>query len=209
MTQKDYAKHAGISPARVSQLVRDGMPLLNLYAADAWRGSRADQNDSARAADPQSVVVVNAPAMAHGVTLPGSKERVDRDDVRDAYNRQRLIEREAFELAMASIRNGHRDAGRLVCVHASAVSNLAKLQGDVLALEEREGQLVDAGWVRKAMAEHDGAAISLARSMPKTMAGRIAPHDPVFAEGELTRWVDDVFLKTMNATNPWKEKEVT
>ena len=34
MTQNDYAKHAGITRARVGQLVKGGMPIHSLAASD-------------------------------------------------------------------------------------------------------------------------------------------------------------------------------
>jgi hypothetical protein len=58
--------------------------------------------------------------------------------------------------------------------------------------------------VRKVISEHDGAVASLIKAMPRQLAGRISPHDPEHAEVELTKWVEDVFLKTLHSTNPWK-----
>ena len=40
--QTDYAKHAGLSKGHVSNLVRAGMPLTSLEAADQWRGMSAE-----------------------------------------------------------------------------------------------------------------------------------------------------------------------
>jgi hypothetical protein len=54
------------------------------------------------------------------------------------------------------------------------------------------------------MLDHDGAVAQLLKSMPKQLAGRIAPHDPEHAEAELERWVQDVCLKTLHQTDPWK-----
>jgi len=54
------------------------------------------------------------------------------------------------------------------------------------------------------MQDHDGAVAQLLKSMPKQLAGRIAPHDPEHAERELERWVQEVCLKTLHQTDPWK-----
>ncbi len=54
------------------------------------------------------------------------------------------------------------------------------------------------------MTEHDGAVASLIRAMPKQLAGRISPHDPDHAERELERWVQEVCLKTLSETDPWR-----
>jgi hypothetical protein len=54
------------------------------------------------------------------------------------------------------------------------------------------------------MQEHDGAVASLLKAMPKQLSGRISPHDPEHCEIELTRWVQEVCLKTLHNTDPWK-----
>jgi hypothetical protein len=64
--------------------------------------------------------------------------------------------------------------------------------------------LVSGDWVRKVMTDHDGAVSTLLKAMPKQLSGRIAPHDPEHAERELTRWVQEVCLKTLHNTDPWK-----
>jgi hypothetical protein len=89
-------------------------------------------------------------------------------------------------------------------VHAQAAKNLVACRQDVLDLAEREKRLVSGDWVRKVMQDHDGSVASLLKSMPKQLAGRIAPHDPEHAERELNRWVQEVALKTLHNTDPWK-----
>ena len=74
---------------------------------------------------------------------------------------------------------------------------------DVLALEQQEARLLTAEWVKEVIAAHDGAIVSLAKAMPRMMAGRIAPHDSEHAEAELTRWVEEEFLRTLYRSNPW------
>ena len=41
MTQTEYVNHSGLTKGRVSQLVKAGMPLTSLQAADSWRGMSA------------------------------------------------------------------------------------------------------------------------------------------------------------------------
>jgi hypothetical protein len=92
----------------------------------------------------------------------------------------------------------------MVSVHSTAAKNLINSKQDVLDLAERERKLVSGDWVKKAMLDHDGAVAQLLKSMPKQLAGRISPHDPEHAERELERWVQDVCLKTLHQTDPWK-----
>ena len=110
---------------------------------------------------------------------PESDKPVDtaliaQDSPQGAYERQKQIERAAYALAAQSLRNRTQDAGRMVSVHASAAKN------------------------------HDGAVAQLLKAMPKQLAVRISPHDPEHAERELDQWVQDVALKTLHQTDPWK-----
>jgi hypothetical protein len=102
------------------------------------------------------------------------------------------------------MREGRADTARLVSIHAAAAKNLTSARDEVIAQAEKERRLVSGDWVRKVMQEHDGAVASLLKAMPKQLSGRIAPHDPEHAERELTRWVQEVCLKTLHNTDPWK-----
>jgi hypothetical protein len=118
--------------------------------------------------------------------------------------RQQKIESDAYGLAAQSLQAKSLDAGRIVAVHALAARNLVAARNELLTLNEREKTLVSGDWVRRAMTEHDGAVISLAKAMPRQLSGRISPHDPEHCEQELDRWVQEVFLKTLHDSNPWK-----
>jgi hypothetical protein len=208
--QTDYVKHAGLSKGHVSNLVRAGMPLTSLEAADQWRGMSAKPRPG-RA----GMVSKPAPAPKADGEIPGpyrppeAEGNLDRELLREgtpmgSYERMRRIEQDAYALAQKSLRESRPDAGRMVGVHAQAARNLTAAREEVLALSERERQLVSGDWVKRVMQEHDGVISQLIRAMPKQLAGRIAPHDPEHAEKELDRWVDEVFLKTLQQTSPWE-----
>lgn len=198
MTQTEYAKAAGLTRGRVSQLVKAGMPLTSKEAADQWRGmgARKRKLQQQQPADP-------GPYRPPEAQAPVDPNAVMTDTPEGAYERQRNIERAAYDLAAHSLANRHADAGRLVSIHAQAARNLTMAREEVLTLAEKERKLVSGDWVRKVMTEHDGSVIALAKAMPKMLSGRIAPHDPEHAENELSRWVEDVFLKTLHQTSPW------
>jgi len=195
ITQKAYAIHSGLSRGRVSQLCRLGMPLDSAEAADAWRGMTARQRAEA------------AVALSGGPPRP-SQPPLDLDgaaeSVRAAWTRLERCERVAFEMLETALEAGRPDAGRLVAIHAAAVRNLADGRGRLLDLAEREKGLVSGDWVRSVMLQHDGSVAQLLRAMPRQLAGRIAPHDLEHAERELERWVQEVALRTLNQTDPWK-----
>lgn len=195
ISQKAYAAHAGLSRGRVSQLCRQGMPLDSPEAADAWRGMTARQRPEASAAPPGG-----PPRPSQLAPEPQAAS----ESIRAAWGRLERCERVAFEMLEAALTEGRSDAGRLVAIHAAAVRNLADGRGRLLDLAQREGELVSADWVRGVMRSHDGVVAQLIRTMPRQLAGRIAPLDPEHCEKELTRWAQEVALRTLHQTNPWK-----
>ncbi len=201
MNQTDYVRHSGLSKGFVSKLVKRGMPLTSPEAADAWRGMsvrkpRRPAPTQAPQADPKAVEATHEAAQAP--TPP-----VEATPAAGSYERAQQIERAAYGLAIRALREKSPDAGRLVAVHATAAGNLIRARQDVLALEREEARLLTAEWVRETITAHDGAIVTLAKAMPRMMAGRIAPHDSEHAEAELTRWVEEEFLRTLYKSNPW------
>ena len=103
-----------------------------------------------------------------------------------------------------ALKNQAPDAARLLDLHSRSVRHLADSRQDVLNLAEREKTLVSGDWVRRVMQQHDGVMAQLIKNMPRQLAGRICPLDPEHCEKELQRWTDEVFLKTIHETNPWR-----
>jgi hypothetical protein len=208
MTQKEYGDRIGISQPRVAQLIQQGMPMDSPEAADLWRSQNIKTRAKSvpkQAPTPDTTAIEQegpyrpAEASNHINTATASC-----DSPEGAYERQRQIELEAYKLVVVAMREGRADTARLVSIHAAAAKNLTSARDEVIAQAEKERRLVSGDWVRKVMQEHDGAVASLLKAMPKQLSGRIAPHDPEHAERELTRWVQEVCLKTLHNTDPWK-----
>jgi len=209
MTQRGYAKHAGVSHGYVTQLVAKGMPMDSPEAADAWRrknirAKSTTQHIEIQPAPESAEIEQEGPYRPAEASQPVDIAAAATDSPQGAYERQRQIERAAYDLAVDALRGGRADAGRLVAIHAAAAKNLTSSRDEVIAQAEKERRLVSGDWVRKVMQEHDGAVASLLKAMPKQLSGRIAPHDPEHAERELSRWVQEVALKTLHNTDPWK-----
>lgn len=195
ISQKAYAIHSGLSPGRVCQLCRQGMPLDSLEAADAWRGMTARQ---------RAEVSVAAPG---GPSRPSERPpdlQGAAESIRAAWARLERCERVAFQMLEAALEAGRPDAGRLVAIHAAAVRNLSDGRGRLLDLAQREGQLVSADWVRGAMRSHDGVVAQIAKAMPRALAPRVNAADPEHAQAELTRWLNETFLAALHTTDPWR-----
>lgn len=201
-------------------MVASGMPLDSKEAADQWRvrNVKGAVHRDAKASVPNPMLPPSAmrqalPVSPEGPYRPPEAEapidatKVSDDTPQGAYERQRKIERAAYGLAARALNERRADAKHLVAVHAQAARNLAQLRLEVLAVAERERTLVSGEWVRKLITDHDGAVVTLVKAMPKQLAGRIAPHDPDHAEQELTRWVQEVFLKTLHTTNPFTNEQ--
>ena len=204
MTQTEYVNHSGLTKGRVSQLVKAGMPLTSLQAADSWRGMSALKRPGII---PKSALGSSAdpgPYRPPEAQAPTDPSLISADTPAGSYERQKGIEKAAYALSVRALKAGQPDAGRLVQIHNQAARNLTAAREEVLTLSERERTLVSGDWVRKVMVEHDGAVATLLRAMPKQLAGRIAPHDPEHAEKELDRWVQEVALATLQQTDPWK-----
>jgi hypothetical protein len=208
MTQKEYGDRIGISQPRVAQLIAQGMPMTSPEAADIWRSQNIRskrKSDSPKPPPPEPhAIEQEGPYRPAEASNPIDTATAANDSPEGAYERQRQIERAAYDLAVDALRGGRADAGRLVAIHAAAAKNLTSARDEVIAQAEKERRLVSGDWVRRVMQEHDGAVASLLKAMPKQLSGRIAPHDPEHCEIELTRWVQEVALKTLHNTDPWK-----
>jgi len=208
MTQKEYGDRIGISQPRVAQLISQGMPMDSPESADLWRSqhvrSRAKSIPKQKTTPDPTAIEHEGPYRPIEAETPLNTATAATDSPEGAYERQRQIERAAYDLAVDALRGGRADAGRLVAIHAAAAKNLTSARDEVITQAEKERRLVSGDWVRRVMQEHDGAVASLIKAMPKQLSGRIAPHDPEHAERELTRWVQEVALKTLHNTDPWK-----
>lgn len=215
MTQAEYAKATGLTRARVSQMVANGMPLDNKQAADQWRTRNvkgAVQRDAKAAAavippptvaDSATVDLQPQPPRAPDIEPPVEAISLSDDSVQRAFKRQQQAERAAYGMLVKAMREQRADAKNIMAVHAQAAKNLSQARLDALAVAERERSLVAWDWVRQFVNDHDGAAVQIVKAMPKQLAGRIAPHDPEHAERELERWVQEVYLKTLHKRNPF------
>lgn len=208
MTQKEYRMHSGLTSGYVTQLVSRGMPLDSAEAADAWRQknvrARARNTPPAVSEQEDPAIEQEGPYRPAEAAQPVDTATAATDSPQGAYERQKEIERAAYDLAVQALRGRRADAARLVAIHATAAKNLTSSRDEVIAQAEKERRLVSGDWVKRVMQEHDGAVASLLKAMPKQLSGRIAPHDPEHAERELNRWVQEVALKTLHQTDPWK-----
>lgn len=210
MTQTEYVKHSRLSKARISQLVAAGMPLTSVQAADDWRRTNTWSRKppapppaappAAPTADPAPTTPERPPEAATTMLDPGTGAT----EIAAAWSRSVKAERIAWSMLASSLKAQSPDAPRMLSLHSQACRHLVDARERFVAQAEKERQLVSGDWVRRVMQEHDGVLAQLIRNMPRQMAGRISPLDPEHCEKELQRWTDEVFLKTLHATDPWQ-----
>ncbi len=206
MNQKTYATHAGLSRARVCQLARQGMPLDSPEAADNWRRLNTWSRKPPAAppapptAEPAPTTPERPPEAAMAMLDPGTGAT----EITAAWGRAVKAERIAWAMLASSLKAQSPDAPRMLALHSQACRHLVDNRERFVAQAEKERQLVSGDWVKRVMQQHDGVMASLIRNMPRQMAGRISPQDPEHCEKELTRWVQEVLLKTLHDTDPWR-----
>ena len=125
-------------------------------------------------------------------------------EITAAWGRAVKAERIAWSMLASSLKAQSPDAPRMLALHSQACRHLVDNRERFVAQAEKERQLVSGDWVKRVMQQHDGVMASLIRNMPRQMAGRISPQDPEHCEKELTRWVQEVLLKTLHDTDPWR-----
>jgi hypothetical protein len=125
-------------------------------------------------------------------------------EIAAAWGRAVKAEKVAWSMLASSLKAQSPDAPRMLTLHSQACRQLIDNRERFVLQAEKERTLVSGDWVKRVMQQHDGVMAQLIRTMPRQMAGRISPHDPEHCERELTRWVEEVLLKTLHATDPWQ-----
>jgi len=202
MTQTEYVKYSRLSKARISQLVAAGMPLDSPEASDAWRRTHtwSRKPPAPPPAAPTAEPPPTPPEAAMAMLDPGAGTT----EITAAWSRSVKAERIAWSMLASSLKAQSPDAPRMLALHSQACRHLVDNRERFVAQAEKERQLVSGDWVKRVMQEHDGILAQLIRNMPRQLAGRICPQDPEHCEKELTRWVQEVLLKTLHDTDPWR-----
>ncbi len=152
MSQAALGRALGLSPASVTKLKGQGMPVDSVAAAQAWREAR--QNVAARKPLPEPAAWVSPaqPISFHGVpvfggAMPDFPERPDED--RDmARTRREIAEANMAEMDEARLR---REQIRLSAVQAALSTDYATTRDAMLQIPARMAPLL--------AAESDPAAV--------------------------------------------------
>ncbi len=171
-------------------MVARGMPMTNIQAAEEWRAARP------RATKTKRITKVKAPALAQmEKAVVDGLEPVGTIEEAEAYLRtlkanMGIAERTSQQLRQAEL---FEDARRWLQVHAGLSKQYPSLHRQVMNLRKEHKVTVKCEDAQRAFTGFLMRFRNHIERMPAALSGRVAPHDPDHAFGELTRWVDGVF----------------
>jgi len=190
MTQSELSRRWNVSKQAVQAMVAKGMPLTNIQAAEEWRAARP------RASKAKRQATVKPPALAEMETkVVEGFEPVGTIEEAEAYLRtlkgnMAIAERTSEQLRKAEL---FEDARRWLQVHAGLAKQYPTLHRQVVNLRKEHKVTVRCEDAQRAFTGFLMRFRNHIERMPAALSGRVAPHDPDHAFGELTRWVDGVF----------------
>jgi phage terminase Nu1 subunit (DNA packaging protein) len=164
MSQSDLGRALGLSPAAITKLKKQGMPVVSVDAAQAWRLAR--QSVARRKPQPLTAVAVAAPkTVGEHIALPpmgeGAYARQPESEYNTARTRREKAEAEIAELRLAE------QLGLLINaahVRAALAKRVAGLREAMLQLPARVVPLLaaspDAGSMDKILRAEIVAALA-------------------------------------------------
>ena len=185
--QAELVRRWGLSRSRVSQYVKQGMPLDSVEAAEGWRAANVGGYDGTSKTTPADAV-----GGAFAVAKVGEQDLLA-DDLRGVAARIKQAEMDCYDLLKqerdrtetefraneyrARLRD-YREAAK-IRIEAERVLQEAQI---------RSGQLVSLGEAKDLIRRHDQAKRVAVEAMPGEMAERVNPADPEHAIAELKSW---------------------
>ena len=198
--QADLCRAWGLSRARVSQLVKDGLPLSSLAEAQAWRVAhypgQAQHGGSGGTGK-------NLPPETEGGVLPDRPEPakesdLSREDLIGTLARLKKNEMVAWSMLDSAVRQKNETEIMIRMRHykdASAIRVMQESKVDEILLRRRE--MLTTGEAKELFGRHLQALRMALKTIPSRLAARCNPSDPELAKLALGEAVDRLF-KTMN-----------
>lgn len=196
--QTELAKLWGLSRGRVSQMVKDGMPLSSLEEAEAWRvahygpsAATGRQGESGK-----SDSVING-----GADLPPAPEPVravdlNREDFVGTMARLRKNELVAWGLLAKELSKQFKNENEILIRerhYRDAVALRVSYEGKVDEILMRRRELVSLGEAKELFGRHLQAVRMALKNLPTRLAARCNPSDPTLSKQVLGEAIDGVF----------------
>jgi hypothetical protein len=187
----------GMTPTRIYQLKKEGMPLTSVEAAEAWRHAKYGRlmgGDVTQREQEKKAAKVRKAAKT-----PEAVERAGTRDVSPAS----VEEAEAYIRDLESMRNFAREAAeglwqqampddsrKWVAVHQSIAAKYPALHKQVMDLRERHGRTITTEAAQAVFVEFLQRVRSMLDIMPQALGSKCNPADPDHAIEQLQLWRD-------------------
>jgi hypothetical protein len=226
MKAAELGRAWGMTRQRVSQMVKEGLPLGSLEEAQAWRlahygkvgsghGPRPGRGDGAArpasggsGADEGRVPGGPAGSDRAGSAFDGGANPVgggdgfgvvlDGEDFRGTLKRLDALEKSMWNELAGAVKNG--DNARIMTagrLYQRAVDQKLMQVGKIMELLLKSGELVTLADAKALFGRHLESLRLVLKTMPSRLAARCNPSDPELAKTALNEAVARVF-KTMN-----------
>lgn len=189
--QVDLVKRWGCTAGAVSMMVRDGMPLTSVEAAESWRKAHRGWNG-----DKKSTPLFGSGTAADEAAQPGTTEQEPGGDgLQDMLRRIRNAERDAHKRYEALAKQDGRgdEAGAALRAWERAAGMRMDLEGKIEQHLRECGQRLDKGQVEDMVGKVLGEIPKIMKRWPNTLAPRCNPSEPEVARLQLREAVEQFF----------------
>ena len=196
----ELSNSLGIGKGAVSRMVKRGMAVSSVEAAQAWREtnapprpSRAKHGATVKFTEPKKPVPTEPPA-ASGEISP-SKEDAD-NDPRQSLRRARRAEADADRVLqeVKATNVSIEDYRKANAVYVASRNNRNKAEQDFRSWQRDEGITLFVDEAKELFVRPLAVLKQALDSAPKTLGLRCNSQSPKIAEDALTEWIDSVIL---------------
>jgi hypothetical protein len=174
LSNKQIAAHFGFTVARAAALIRQGMPVDSLEAAESWRHARLLRGQRG-GVEQRAAIVVNPDDVSPDL------------DFEDTVVRHRELKEAARQAYIAARNAGDTQAPKLYTTYQSIVQTLVKLERESLARKIESKELIKTS----AAIERFGRVIAEIKSDMLSLANSIANQVNPDNQGKAYKVIDE------------------
>lgn len=191
--QKEIAKATGLTPGRISQLKKEGMPVADIPKAVQWHAQKYGQlnHKGPRENNPSDL-----PQPAPEIPKP---EDVRRDDPIGVLARARQAEMIAYAVITESVRNKNvRDTRNATANWRNVMHARMEAEGEVARWRTQTGELWPKAECLEFITKRNHQIRALLEALPAAVAARCNPSDPTTASAAIEDGVEQI-IATMRS----------
>jgi hypothetical protein len=174
LSNKQIAAHFGFTVARAAALIRQGMPVDSLEAAESWRHARLLRGQRG-GVEQRAAIVVNPDDVSPDL------------DFEDTVVRHRELKEAARQAYIAARNAGDTQAPKLYTTYQSIIQSLVKLERESLARKIESKELIKTS----AAIERFGRVIAEIKSDMLSLANSIANQVNPDNQGKAYKVIDE------------------